>query len=423
MTGKNTKRRAVARATISKKRVDALQKGESLVDDQVRGFVVRRLVTGSISYGLRYSSGGKQAWLSLGLHGRLTPSQARELAQQRAGEVAAGHDPVAEQEAKKLAAIEQVTTLGSVVPVYLDDRKGKLRASTLIEHTRYLLRYWEPLHEMPIGDIQRNHVVAIVDKIVKEHGHVAADRARTSLSSFYSWAIDRSYCDDTPVRNIKKRNENGPRSRNLSESELVDVWQACGDDDYGRIIKLLILTGQRKSEIGNLDWREIDISKRKIELPPSRTKNGLPHIVPLSDESLAILRGVPRRNDRDLVFGRGAGGFNGWRSKAELNKRLPKKMPGWTVHDIRRSVVTLLVESRERTKPDGKKESYSFTLPHVVEALVNHVSGHKAGVAGTYNVATYWTERRLALDLWGAHVAALIAGGKSKVIPMTAKSA
>src|SRR5262249_4470583 len=149
-------------------------------------------------------------------------------------------------------------TLGSVVPTYLEDRKDEFRPSVLSEQTRYLARYWKPLHGMQIGGVERKNVVAIIDTIAKQHGRVAADGARTALSALFSWAIDRGYCTDSPVKAIKKRSDAGPRTRTLSESELIEVWNACLDDDYGRIVRLLILTGQRKSEIGNLDWREID---------------------------------------------------------------------------------------------------------------------------------------------------------------------
>jgi len=134
----------------------------------------------------------------------------------------------------------------------------------------------------------------------------------------------------------------------------------------------------------------------------------------LSDQALAILRAIPVRDGRDLVFGSGAGGFSGWsKSKAELGDRLAathpdaKPMEPWTLHDIRRSVVTHLHER-------------GFAQPHVVEAIVNHVSGHQGGVAGVYNKATYLPERRQALALWSAHVVALAEGGKSNVVPLRA---
>jgi integrase len=177
----------------------------------------------------------------------------------------------------------------------------------------------------------------------------------------------------------------------------------------------LILTGQRKTEIGDLAWPEIDFDKRQIELPPERTKNRRAHIVPLADEALNILARVAAIYGRDLVFGRRARGFSGWsKSKAELDARIKtareergekKPMPAWVLHDVRRSFVTHLHER-------------GFALPHVVESIVNHVSGHLAGVAGTYNKALYLGERRQALELWGEHILALVEGRDSNVVPM-----
>ena len=160
-------------------------------------------------------------------------------------------------------------------------------------------------------------------------------------------------------------------------------------------MRLLILTGQRRAEIGDLAWLEIDFEKRQAELPEHRTKNGRPHVVPLGPQALAILKSTTQDNGRELVFGIGAGGFSGWsKAKEELDARIvaarkkagtKKPMPLWVLHDLRRSFVTHIGEQR-------------FAQPHVIEAIVNHISGAKAGVAGVYNKALYLDERRHALE-------------------------
>jgi integrase len=259
----------------------------------------------------------------------------------------------------------------------------------------------------------------VVDDIAIGQGEVAADRARTALGVFFGWAIERNHLDYNPATNISPRAQRRSRDRVLSEPELVQVWQACGDDDYGRIIKLLILTGQRRQEIGDLTWAEVDQARAQVNLPAERTKNGRPHVVSLSPAAAAIISAVSRRDGRNLLFGIGAGGFSGWsKAKAELDARIAgqemstrqvKPMPAWTLHDIRRSVVTHLHER-------------GFAPPHVVEAIVNHVSGHLAGVAGVYNKAQYLAERRKALELWGDHVLALVEGRTSKVLPFEARA-
>ena len=237
---------------------------------------------------------------------------------------------------------------------------------------------------------------------------VAGDRAKSALSGLYAWAIDKGYLDINPTMNIRARAQNGARTRVLTEPELVTVWNACGSDDFGHIIKLLILLGQRKTEIADLAWTEIDLDKGQIQLAERRTKNKRAHIIPLSDQARAIIEAIPH-GERDLLFGRGAGGFGNWAgSKSDLDGRIArtgKTLPPWVIHDLRRSFVTHISE-------------LGFAPPHVVEAIVNHVSGAKSGVAGVYNRAAYAAEKRQALALWGAHVEALVAGGTSKVIPM-----
>jgi integrase len=172
------------------------------------------------------------------------------------------------------------------------------------------------------------------------------------------------------------------------------------------------LTGQRRSEIGDLRWSEIDLAKRQVELPGTRTKNGRPHLVPLPQAACATLANAPRRHDRDFVFGIGAGGFSGWsKSKADLDRRIAaaakdaNPMAPWTLHDLRRTFATHVSE-------------HALAPPHVVEAIVNHISGAKAAEAGVYNRATYLSEKRRALDLWGAHLAALLARRPSNIVTL-----
>ena len=126
-----------------------------------------------------------------------------------------------------------------------------------------------------------------------------------------------------PVIGTNKATEERSRDRVLSDAELVEIWNACRDDDYGRIVRLLILTGQRREEVGAMAWREINLASQLWSLPGERTKNRLHHDVPLSDPTTTILRSIPRRVGHDSIFGMGSGGFSGWsRAKAALDNRL-----------------------------------------------------------------------------------------------------
>jgi integrase len=416
-------------------------------DKAVRGFGIRKFASGRAFYIVKYSYRGQPRRHSLGEVRRGNLEKMRELAEDVKARARLGQDLVTEKATKAAAdrAAKTAVAIGVLVPIYLKEREDDLSDKSHHETTRYLKASCAGLHHLVIGAVTRgdqtgvvdidkrwtpinghkleivarSHVVEMIDDMAEASGKVAADRAKTALSTFFGWAIDRGYCDINPTLNIKARAGNGSRKRALTEPELVEVWNACSDgSEYSRIIRLLILTGQRRAEIGDLSWPEIDFDKRQIELPASRTKNGLDHIVPLSNEALAILEAVPESEHRSFVFGIGAGGYGGWsKSKSELDERIAEArakagmddMDPWVVHDLRRTVVTGLGESRERKNDKGEVETYSFAQPHVIEAVVNHVSGHKAGVAGTYNKAQYLPERRQALELWGAHVAGLVA--------------
>lgn len=380
-------------------RVPAGKRDVTVFDDALPGFGIRKFASGKASYFVKYTAGTTQRKLSLGPAVPGTLSEVRKRASEVLIRARTGQDVVAE---KLVAKVKHKVTLGDLVPLYLDAKQDVFRPAHFLEATRYLRRYWSPLHGQAVEAIDRRQIVKVIDSLAYEHGKVASDRARTALSAFFAWAIDRGYLDLNPVQNIQRRASGASRSRVLSESELATIWSACEDDDYGRIIRLLILTGQRRTEISDLRRSEVDIAKRLIELPPERTKNNRSHLVPLSDASIDLLVGVPEREGREYLFGDGARGFQGWsKAKTRLDEKLPT-LKAWTVHDIRRSVVTHLHE-------------LGFAPPHVVEAIVNHVSGHRGGVAGVYNKALYLPERKRALEVWATHMIAAVTG-ESNVI-------
>lgn len=352
---------------------------------------------------MKYNVGLQQRRLTLGAVVRGNLAEMRKSASKVLSKARLGQDAVSE----KRAAIGKGVALGDLVPTYLEKREAEMRPRSHAEIKRHLEADWKPLHRYSVDAIKRGDVVRIVDDIADTQGNVAADRARSSLSTLFAWAIDRNHLDANPTLNIRARSSDTGRTRVLSEPELVEIWRSCLEDDYCRIVRLLILTAQRRTEIGDLAWVEINEPSRQLELPEDRTKNARAHIVPLSDQAMEILERVERDEERELVFGRGAGGFSGWsKAKAELDARISgarveagvkKPMPAWVLHDIRRSVVTHMNER-------------GIAQPHIIEAICNHVSGHKSGVAGIYNRAAYLTEKRAALVAWGNHIASLIDG-------------
>jgi len=176
----------------------------------------------------------------------------------------------------------------------------------------------------------------------------------------------------------------------------VTVWNAADPEtDFGNIVRLLFTTACRRDEIGKLKPSEIALGESLIALPPKRTKNGRPNDVPLSGLAMGLVKSLDTEGE-GCVFGLRGSGFSGWsKAKRELDAKLKGVRP-WTLHDIRRTVATGMATLGVQ--------------PHIVEAVLNHVSGHKRGVAGVYNRATYDKEKRAALDTWASHLQALLSG-------------
>ena len=254
--------------------------------------------------------------------------------------------------------------------------------------SRFLKNNFRPLHGMTLPSIKLATVAIELKRISSENGPVAMNRCRGALSSFFNWAIGEGLTETNPVSR-SHRSEEQSRNRLLSDAELRTIWRALPSNDYGRIVKLLILTAQRRDEIGALEVSEINFKARQIELPEGRTKNGLPHIIPLSQAALDILSGIDL-SERKWVFGRNlTSPFSGY-SKAKTELDAVAKVKGFVVHDFRRTGSTRMGDAG--------------VLPHVVEAVLNHISGARKGVAGIYNKALYLKEKREALDLLAAHV-------------------
>jgi integrase len=363
-------------------------------DDDIKGFGLRIRQGGNKTWIYRCRLGKKQFSISLGNAKSVPLVMARQNAAQCEAKIRLGGNPTLE----KQAAIAEVNnTVGPLIDQYLDERQSEWRPNSLREVKRHLLVYAKPLHGLPINAVSQRSVSNLLTDIAKSSGEVTSNRLRASLSTFLSWTIRQGIkLPDGNVASSTLPKRERSRERVLNDAEIKAVWQACDDDtDHSHILKLLLLTGQRAAEIGSLRWDEV--WGDQIVLPGERTKNKRPHIIPLSPPAQAILHRL-KVADRSLVFGRDdAHGFAGWAvSKARLDQRIAKAngaMAPWVVHDIRRTCVTGM---------------YGLGIqPHIVEAVVNHVSGHRSGVAGVYNKATYSPEKREALNRWAEHVLAV----------------
>jgi integrase len=402
-------------------------KGELIVfDEDLPGFGLRLRMGGAKVWVAQYRVGAKQRRVTLGKLATLDPDAARRAARQVLAKADLGRDHQAERRERQAKA---AMTFKALADQYLAHAAASQKVRTCAERRRHLARDWKPFHPRPVHEVDRREVAARLQVVAAEHGPVAANRARATLSAFYAWAIGRGVADANPVVGTVPPGKERSRERALSAAEIREVWAESGDRDYGRIVKLLLLTGQRRGEVAGMAWGELDLDRALWSLPAGRTKNGLPHEVPLPWQAVALLAAVPRRAGRELLFGRDDGPFAAWaNAKERLNARVARRraearlgrplaadedpqtsdaLPAWNLHDLRRTVVTGMNELG--------------IAPHIVEAVVNHISGRaKAGVAGVYNRATYATEKRMALQAWADHLDQVLGLGERTVIPMRA---
>jgi integrase len=402
-------------------------------DDDLPGFGLRALASGARSWVVRYRVGKVQRVVTIAKASALDPDAARRKAGEILAKAKLGTDTRAEISEARERATE---TFGMAAEAFIaareTDRTRPRRAGYIKDLRRYLLTDAKALRDLPIKSIDRRHVLRVLDAMEKRGSHIAADRCRAALSALFAWAMRRGYTEINPALAVERKVSptDIKRQRVLSDGELLAIWQATEEPgDFNAIVRLLILTGQRREEVAAMRWSELDLPGRLWSLPGARTKNRRDHDVPLSDHAAALLEALPQRPGRALIFGERAGGFSGWsQAKARLDDRIaaaraeaadatsgadaePKAhaLAPWRLHDIRRTVVTGMAKIGVQ--------------PHVIEAVVNHISGHKGGVAGVYNVATYDAERRAALQRWAEHVMALVAGEPSKVVPLRRETA
>jgi integrase len=381
-------------------------------DSELSGFGVRArlLADGKVdkSYVVQWKRGGKTRRRKLGSTAVLTSAElAREEARKILAKVALGEDPQAERR-DRLA--RDAKTMRSVVTEFLAAKtsgKKKWSQRTLVEARRYLedARYFGSLHLRPLDAITRQDVSARILAIQRERGDPTAARARGTLVTFFAWGMRMGLATANPcIGSISPAAV--ARDRVLDGDELVSVWKACANDQFGKIIRLLILTGCRRSEIGDMAWSELDFEKGVWTLPAARAKTHKARSIPLLPMLLEVIEDLPRMASRDQLFGgRVQGrGFSAWHlGKAALDLRCG--VAGWVIHDLRRSVATHMAEQLA-------------VPPHIVELVLGHE--FRTGVQARYNRAPYGGEIRDAYLRWHEILRTLLDGGERKVVPFPA---
>jgi integrase len=255
-----------------------------------------------------------------------------------------------------------------------------------------------------ICDITDTDIVDVLDR-VSSRAPILANRLHAVLNAFFGWARKKRLTVSNPCIDLDRPAEERSRDRVLDDKELRKVWLAAGElgHPHTGIVRLLILTGQRRNEIAGLRWSEVDLEERALHLPATRTKNGRPHDVPLSAQALATVAGLPRLVDADLVFTIKRKPITGF---SRMKERLDAAsgVADWTLHDVRRTVASGLQRLGTRLE--------------VTEAVLNHRSGSMAGIVGVYQRHDYAAEKRDALARWADHVDAVTSGRKANVVAL-----
>jgi integrase len=355
------------------------------------GLSLRISYSGRKTWTFLYRRAGKARRMNLGLYPAMGLAEARDAWRQARQGVQAGHDP---QRAKA------PTEFAAVAAEWLERDQSENR--TVKEAQRILDRYVMPKWEgLSIEDIGRRDVRELIDSIADRGTPIMARRVYGRLHRLFTWAVQRDIITSSPMVGLPKPGSENERERVLTDDELAAVWRNCETIGfpYGNAIRLLILTGARRTEVGALAWPEI--VGDQIRLEGGRTKMGKPHTMPLSAPAVAILDEIPRVDDCHYVF---LTPLSGWsKAKAKLDEL--SSVTDWRLHDLRRTVATGL-------------QKLGFNL-QTIEAVLGHTSGSRSGVVGIYQRHSFDAEKRSALEAWGAHVMALVEGEKpGKVVAM-----
>src|SRR5262249_15284732 len=254
------------------------------------GCRLRRNLKGKVRKTLvvQYRRAGRSPRITLGTAEVLGAEQGRRAAKKLLARIALGEGPQAEKTARRSAG---KVTFRALADEHLSAKQPTVRPRTFVESQRYLCGpYFKALHSLPVDQITRKDVAARLLAIARECGVVTAIRARSHLSGLFAWGIAQGLMGTNPAVGAAQLKPPPTRDRVLDDRELAAVWSAAGDEtDFGRIVRLLILLGQRRTEVGGMQWQEFDLGRGTWTIPSTRSKNRRAHTLPLPAAALNII--------------------------------------------------------------------------------------------------------------------------------------
>jgi integrase len=385
-------------------------------DGQLPGFGVRvkppsaKNPDGVKTFLVQYRVGHQTRRVKIGRHPAFRVEQARTQAIALLNEIGSGGDPSLRVRRERSNQGDTVEAVGAD----FIERYAKARGRRSWKETERIFRVYvcPRLGRRPIRDVKRRDIIELLDYVADNHGRIMANRVLAAVRKLFNWAISRDIIEASPVVGIEKPGQEESRVRVLTDGEVREVWKAAEalGYPYGHLTKALLLTGQRRGEVTAMRRSEVDCKDRVWTIPPERTKNKLPHEVPLFPALSALLASIPEGGDYIFKTGRiGDKPVNsftlakqrldatilvGGRKEAEERggrKAKVEPMPHWTLHDLRRTM-------RTRLSKLGVK-------PEIAERVIGHVP---SGVRAVYDRHEFREEKRKALALWGQSLASII---------------
>ncbi|MEY9631309.1 tyrosine-type recombinase/integrase [Sinorhizobium fredii] len=428
----------MAKSVLNQKKLEAIAKSAAAKGYSVRteipdagqpGLYLVIQPSGSMSWAFRYRHAGRPRKMTigpfvLGEDATFTLAKAREAAQEASRIVSDGRDPAEVREKEKAQAPEpepvKVDLVGDVLDEFVKRHvKKKNRESTQTNTISFIDKRIRPeWKDRDIRTITKRDVVKLLDEIADSGAPESAARVRAILSKFFNWAVDRDIVDASPVPKGSTAKQGASRERVLTDQEVRLLWLACEKVGwpFGSLVKLLLLTAQRRNEVAHAPRSELELggNNQIWTIPPERSKNGREHLVPLPSLVLQAISGLEKVGDTFLLSTTGETPISGFsRAKKAIDAEMlaiakkeaaalrlkPEdvKLEAWTLHDLRRTAASGMAR---------------LGVPvHVVEAVLNHQSGTIKGVAKIYNRYEYLDEKRKALADWGEQVLRIAARG------------
>lgn len=398
---------------LSAKRLETLRPSETgrieLTDSEQRGLKFRLTSRGVATWSLQLNVKGRKRRYTIGEYPAIGLSEARKRAAKLRTEVNDGRDPIEEKRAARGDA-ETAFTVRSILDSY-EQLHLKPNLRTAPERRRQLDLALSKHLSRPLAELTRVDIQRVIDDKAEE-APFAANRIRAALTAFIGWCWRRGYVENNFALATSRAARETPRERVLTVEEMKAIWESTDalGPLWGPYTRLLILTAQRRGDVAGMEWSEINFEKKRWSISGAKTKNGRPHIVHLSDATVAVLWSLrdDHKTATGLVFSTtGTTPVSGF---GRLKERIDwlSGVSDWRLHDIRTAFATHMAEAEI-------DES-------VVDRVLNHVASASSAstVARVYNRAERLSARAATLDHWAVVITSDAEQASSKVIPIRA---